>query len=139
LRKYNPRTLRKPKVHHPLHISPLLVPILNQIKQFHTLIFSTKAIYVIVIPSTHWSSKYRFASCFPTKNLYAFLSCPIRATSPVRLIPLHYIQMIFAEESVSWRSSLCHLLQAPVTGFLLDPNAFSKTLFCNNGNPLYFP
>ena len=57
--------LRKPKFHHPPHNSPLLVSALSQIKHVHTQLFSLKALYVIVFPSTHWSTKYFFVSCFP--------------------------------------------------------------------------
>ena len=38
--------------------------------------------------------------------------------------------MIFAEDCVLWRSSLCYLFQSLVTSFLLSPNVFSNTIFC---------
>jgi len=68
---------------------------------------------------------------FPRKNLYTFLFSPIRATSPFRLIPRDYLQMIFAEDCVSWRSSLCYLFHPLVTSLLLRPNVFNNILFCN--------
>lgn len=82
----------------------------------------------------HYSTKYLFAFCFPTKNLYTFLFSPIRATSPFRLIPRDYLKMIFVEDRVSWRFSLCYLFHSLVTSYLLRPNVFSNTLFCNTKN-----
>ena len=64
-------------------------------------------------------------SCFPTKILYAFLLAPIHATCSTHLILLHLTtQTISGKKYKSWSSSLCNLLQSPVTSSLLGPNNF---------------
>jgi hypothetical protein len=82
-----PAILRNPKVHHRVHKSPSLVPILSQFDPVHTIpTYLSKIQFNIVYPPTSWFSSGLFPSDFRTNILYSFLVSPIRATCPAHLI-----------------------------------------------------
>jgi hypothetical protein len=57
LRKFPAAILRNPKVHHRVHKSPPLVPILGQFDPVHTIpSYLSKIHFNIVHPRTSWSS-----------------------------------------------------------------------------------
>ena len=70
-----------------------------------------------------------FPSGFPTNTLYA-CTLPIHASCPSHLLILDVItQIMNSEQYKSWSSSLCSLLQYPVTLSFLGPNIFLNTIF----------
>ena len=60
-------------------------------------------------------------SGFPTKTLYAFLNCSIRATCPANLsrLDLRFLIML-GEEYNACSSALCNILHSPVIPPLLS-------------------
>jgi hypothetical protein len=98
-------------------------------------IFQTIFLRSILILSYHLRLGFpsgHFHSAFPTKILYVFFISPIRATWASHLIHLDLITLIiFGEAYTLWSSSLCSLLQPPVTSSLLGPNNLLSILFSN--------
>jgi hypothetical protein len=84
-----PNILRSPKVHHRVHDSPSLVPILSQINPVHTTpSYLCKIQYNIIISLRLGLPSGLLPSGFPTKILHAFLLGSIHATCPAHFIAL---------------------------------------------------
>ena len=126
-----PRISRNPKVHYRTHKPPPTVPILGQPNPVHYP-HPTSWRFILIL-FTHLRlglPSGLFPPGFPTKTPYTPLSSPIRATCPVYLILLDFItRIILVEQYKSFSSSLCNLLQSPVTSSLLGPNILLNTLF----------
>jgi hypothetical protein len=78
-----PSILRNQKVHHRVHKSPPLVPILSQIDPVHTI-----SLRSILILSTHLRlglPSGLFPSGFPTNILYAFPYSPINGSESIEI------------------------------------------------------
>jgi hypothetical protein len=92
----------------PVHIFPRYVPKIRS---------------NIIIPFTSRSSEWCIPFRFSDQILYAVLIFPTRVIYPVHLILRYFISLIIFGDAYSLRSSsLCSLLQCPVTSSLLDPN-----------------
>jgi len=127
----------EPEFHYRVHKIPPLVHILRQMNPVHT--FPTH------FPNMHSNIIFHlcpglpnglFLSGFPTKILYTFLISPMRATHLAPHILLDFITLIIYNERYNlWRSSLCSLLQPPITSSLLGRNILISTLFSNIINP----
>jgi hypothetical protein len=116
-----PGISRNPKVHYRTHKRPPPVSILGQpnpihIPTFHLLDIRPNIIHRSTPRSPQWSLSLRF----PQQQLIHPLSSPIRATCPAHLILLDFItRTILGEVYKSFSSSLCNLLNFPVTSSLL--------------------
>ena len=119
-----PRISWNPKVHYRTHKRPPPVSILGQPNAVHIHTTHLLEIRSNIIPHLRLGlPSGLLPSGFPTKTLYTPLSSPIRATCPAHLILLDFItRTILGEEYKSFSSSLCSLLNSPVTSSLLGPN-----------------
>ena len=111
----------------------LPVSILGQPNPVHIPISHLLEIHPNIIhPSTPRSPKWSLSLRFPHQNPIHPLSSPIRATCLAHLILLECItHTILGEDYKSFSSSLCNLLQSPVTSSLLGPNILLNTMFSN--------
>jgi hypothetical protein len=70
-----------------------------------------------------------FLQVSPPKNLYVLLPSSTRATCPAHFIFLYFgTRVTLGNENRSWSSSICSLLQSPVTSSLSDPHNFLQHL-----------
>jgi hypothetical protein len=122
-------------VHHHIHNSPPLVPVLSQINPAHAPPpYSLKTHFNTLLQPIFRSSKWSFPWSFLTKLLHETLISPICATHPTHLTLLHFITQIFGKKKELWSSSMCSFLQFPVKSFLLDPDII-RTLLWNTLSP----
>jgi hypothetical protein len=86
----------------------------------------------ITLPSTTISSKCTSVFRFPRQNP-AYISLRTHTCHmPYLLTFLDCIaRILFSKEVTSWSSSLCSVLQSPITSSLLPPSTSLSTLFSN--------
>ena len=105
-------------------VSPPLVPIFSKVHLIASIATHLLQIHFkIILSSTSRLPKGLVPSGFPTKTLYAFLDCSIRAACPAHLSRLDLSFLIMLGEEYNARSSaLCKFLHSPVISPLLAPN-----------------
>ena len=136
-----PRISRNPKVHYRTHKRPPTVSILGQPNLVHIHTSHLLEIHPNIIhPSTPRSPQWAPSLRFPHQHPIHTLSSPIPATCPAHLILLDFItRTILGEQYKSFSSSLCNLLNSPVTSSLLGPNILLNTMFCSQTPSAFFP
>jgi hypothetical protein len=97
-------------------------------------VYLTSLRSILILPS-HQCLGLRsgfFPSGFPAKILHVFFFSPRCATCPDHLILSDLIILIILGEDYKlWRSSLCSILQPPVTSSLFNLNILLSALFSN--------
>ena len=81
-----------------------------------------------------------FMSGFPIKTLYASLLSPLHASYAASLVLFDLItQIVFYEDCISWSSSLCSLLHAPVAQSLLRTRCLPQHSILEQCRPTFLP
>jgi len=123
----------EPEGYYRIYKSPPTVPISSQMNTVHSTAPLLEDALLIIQYYQHLGLPSGFLSQgHPTKILYAPLLSPLRAPCRTHLILLDFITQIpFGEEYRSSDSSLCSLLQFPVTASLLGSIILLSILFSN--------
>ena len=110
-------------------LPPLRKPTIGPLtwaKSIHSSAALPTSLKSVLISSSHLHlglPKGLFPSSFPTKILYAFLDCSIRATCPAQLSHLYSrFLIILGEEYNACSAALCNFLHSPIISSLLAPN-----------------
>jgi hypothetical protein len=105
---------------------------------FHAFHTFPKIHFNIILRSTPRASAWSLPFRISYQMLYAFIIATMRATCPAHLILDFIALVIFGEVYKLWSSSLCSLLQSPVTSSILGPNILLSTLFLKHLQFMFF-
>ena len=128
-----PRLSRNPKAHYRTHKRPPPVSILGQPNLVHLPTSHLLEIHLNIInPSTTMSPQWSLSLRFPhQETIHPPLLAHTRHIHSLSHFSRFYKRTILGEEYVSFSSSLCNLLQSPVTSSLPGLNILLNTFFSN--------